>query len=666
MNRNPRSHRLLKLFAFVALAAFVAAPSLLSFEPNEWRQTQMLDVSGPGLVRVSLPAATLDAAQPGLEDLRLVDQTGNQVPYLIERRAPEAESTVRPTEFRSSIENGVTRLILKTGTSAPIAGISLETPARQFVKGVDVEGSHDGTNWKKLAAGEPIFESQNGVTKLRVSFREGAWEFLRPTIDDRRSEPVPFTGAQLHKARAPAPAEVVPATIKSRDESLGTTRLDVDLGAANLTLASLRIDTNEPLFTRAVTLATTELGDDGVRERTIAEAVIYRANVNGKTEARLDIPVELQLHTRELLVIIRNEDSPPLSIEGVRVERRLVQLIFFANQAARYSLLSGNSQAAAPRYDLSALSEQLKNAGARQVVLSAVTANTNYKAPEALAALKLAGAKIDISKWKFRKSLALTQNGVQQIELDPELLAQALPDQRDIRLIRGEQQVPFLLERTSISRPINLNATSANDSKKPSLSRWSLKFPQAALPITRLVCTSPSPLFHREMRLWEEVADERGDKFPCELGRAAWDQAPGNPKRELIIQLNARPQSDTLFLETDNGDNPAIELRDFRAYYPVTRVLFKAAPDSAQPIWLYYDNRDATAPHYDLTLVSAELLRAERTDIVAGAGENLSSSADRVGQTLTGSSRYIFWGALALVVIALLAIMSRLLPKSQQ
>src|SRR6202022_4183304 len=103
MNLNLRSHRLLKLLAFVASAAFVAVPSLLSFEPNEWRQSQALDVPHHGLVRVNLPAATLDVAQPGLEDLRLVDQTGNQVPYLIERPAPDGESTGRPAEFRSSI-----------------------------------------------------------------------------------------------------------------------------------------------------------------------------------------------------------------------------------------------------------------------------------------------------------------------------------------------------------------------------------------------------------------------------------------------------------------------------------------------------------------------------------------------------------------------------------
>jgi hypothetical protein len=217
-----------------------------------------------------------------------------------------------------------------------------------------------------------------------------------------------------------------------------------------------------------------------------------------------------------------------------------------------------------------------------------------------------------------------------------------------------------------LSRPISLNAAAANDPKKRAISRWSLKLPQPSLPITRLVCTASSPLFHRQMRLWEEVADERGDKFASELGRATWDQTPNSPKRDLVIELNARPKSDTLFLETDNGDNPAIELRDFRAYYPVTRVVFKATPDPAQPVLLYYGNFDATTPRYDLTLVAGELLKAERGRVTAGPEESLSPKPPFVGQTLTGSIRYIFWGALALVVIVLLAIMSRFLPKQQQ
>ena len=666
MKPNPRFHPHRKLCNVVAFVTFLCATSLLAFEPNEWRQTQALKVPASGLVRVNLPALTLDAAQPDLEDLRIVDAAGNQVPYLIERPAPEAESTLRPKEFRSTIEGGTTRLVLETGTTAPIAGVSPETPASQFVKAVEVEGSHDGANWRKLAGGEPIFQLPGGAAKLRVSFPEGGWKFLRLTVDGRRSDPVPFNGAQLHRARSTAPAEAVSIRIKSRDESFGVTRLALDLGASNLPLASLRIDTSEPLFTRSVTLAIPEIAEDGIRERTLGEAVVYRVDVNGKSEARLDIPVEQKIKPRELFLLIRNQDSPPLSIDAVRGERRLARLIFFAHRPGRYSLLSGNSQCAPPRYDLSALSEQLKNATATEVEPSSLAPNPKYTAPEALAALTLIGAKIDVAKWKFRKLVPLTQSGAQQIELDPDLLAHALPDQRDLRLVREERQIPFLMEQTSISRPIQLNAAPANNVKTPTLSRWSLKMPQAALPITRVVCASASPLFHREMRLWEEVTGERGDKFPRELGRATWDQTPAKATREFIIQLNARPQSDTLFLETNNGDNPAIELREFRCYYPVTRVVFKAVPDSTHPVWLYYGNREASAPHYDLSLVAGELLRADRATVVSGGEENLPSKAERVGETLTGSARYIFWGALGLVVVVLLGLISRFLPKPQQ
>jgi hypothetical protein len=665
MKRIPRSHPPNNFSAIVALMIVVAAQTCLALDPNEWRSTQVLVVPAKGLVRLNVPAATLDAAQPGLEDLRVIDSAGNQVPYLIERLLPDTESTMRPTEFRSTIENGATHLILKTGTSAPIIGVNLETPATQFMKAADVEGSNDQKTWTKLAGGDSLFHLPNGATKLRVSLPEGAWQFLRITIDDLGSPPVPFTGAQLHKARTTAPGEAVAVTIKSRDESPGTTRLALDLGAANLTLGSLRIDTNEPVFTRGVTLAVPEVAEDGIRERNVAGAVIYRVNVNGKNEARLEIPIESQIQTRELLVLIRNEDSPPISIDAVRADRRLVRLTFFANQPGQYSLLSGNTQCAAPRYDLSALSGKLRNATAIDVVPSALAPNPNYKPPEALGAVTLSGAQMDVPKWKFRKLLALTKNGVQQVELDPELLARAQPDQRDIRIVRGDHQLPFVFERPSLSRPISLNGAAANDLKKLAVSRWSVKLPYPGVPITRLVCTSSSPLFHRQVRLWEEVTDERGDKFASELGSATWDQTPNSPKRDLVIELN-RPKSDTLFLETDNGDNPTIELRDFRGYYPVTHVVFKATPDPAQPVWLYYGNLDAAAPRYDLTLVAGELLKAERSTVTAGAEENLSPTPSFAGQTLTGSTRYIFWGALALVVIVLLAIMSRFLPKTQQ
>src|SRR6266513_6230381 len=98
MKRILRSHPFHNFCAIVALTILVAAQTCLAFDPNEWRNTQALEVPAKGLVRVNVPAGTLDAAQPELEDLRVVDSTRNQVPYLIERLVPDAESQIRPAE----------------------------------------------------------------------------------------------------------------------------------------------------------------------------------------------------------------------------------------------------------------------------------------------------------------------------------------------------------------------------------------------------------------------------------------------------------------------------------------------------------------------------------------------------------------------------------------
>ena len=53
--------------------------------PADWKYLQQVEVTKSGLVKLSLPAETLGAARPGLEDLRLYGPAGAEVPYLLER-----------------------------------------------------------------------------------------------------------------------------------------------------------------------------------------------------------------------------------------------------------------------------------------------------------------------------------------------------------------------------------------------------------------------------------------------------------------------------------------------------------------------------------------------------------------------------------------------------
>jgi len=648
--------KLICTFSFVSIA--VASSAL----PEGWQHTQTFSVPAPGLVKLSLPLETLDSARPALEDVRLFDDAGNELPFLIEHLTPLPKVVRNAKTFSVSLLSATTLITVETGLSQPVDGVTLETPAMNFIKAVRVEGSSDGRNWRNLAQGQPIFRESYGAGQLQIVFPAGLWPWLRLTVDDRRSEAIPFTGALVHAAVAEAtPSEPDRVTIVERNENPGETRITLNLGAANLDLSSISIDTDEGLFTRMVELAVPEVVEDSVREKIVGQGTIYRVAVEGQpTFENLSVPLETEVRSRELVLLIQNQDSPPLPVRAVRIDRRPIYLVFMARQAGVVHLLTGNKVCAAPRYDLAALAANLKNVALSSLPISSLSNNPDFRAPETLPGLDLTGAAMDLSSWKFRKAVQFVHGGAQQIDLDLDVLAHASANFGDLRVLRDSNQVPYILQRTSLSRPLMPSVEATNDARNPKLSRWRMTLPRARLPLTRLICTAKTPLFKREASLFEELTDERGDKYRHALGSTSWTQTATHKTKEFSLELNESPRSDTLFLETDNGDNPPIELEKFTAFYPVTRVLLKAKAEDR--LFLYYGNPTAAPPTYDLSLVASELLAADKSAGTLGGEEELKKTW-RSENRAPGTGSVAFWGVLALVIVGLLAIISRLLPK---
>ncbi len=656
--------RMLVIYFLTALAAFAELPS-------DWKNAQQFDVARAGLIKLSLPAETIDAARPGLEDLRIFDSAGREVPYLIERPVQGTVTILSPKKFTVGLGGQATVITLETGWSQVLDALVLETPASGFIKAVTVEGSTDQRTWRTLASGQPIFRQPNGANQLRVEFPEGIWPFLRVTVDDHRAEAIPFTGAKLHVMTAgAAPSELLPVTVADRAESDGQTRLTLDLGAAHLTLASLRFETSEPLFTRSVTLSERQVAENAITERVLARDAIYRMEVEGfKRAERLDLPLDLAVDGHELLVLIDNADSQPLQISTVRATRRLVFAVFLAQQAGAYQVLTGNPHCAAPRYDLAGLRGTLATAPGVsipwQLVPSqsviALAANPAYHPTESLPEIQDLGTALDTAGWGYRKAVKLARVGVQQLDLDLDVLARADETFRDLRLLRDGKQRPYILERTSISRKLVPEVSSANDPKRSTVSRWKIKLPHTNLPITRLTAESTSALFRRQVTLSEQPADERGEKYDRQLGETTWVRTPPVTKAPLELMVGARPLTDTLILETDNGDNPPITLANIQLFYPVTRVLFKSPLEPAT--YLYYGNSDVAYPQYDLDLIAPRLLAEEKSVASLSAEEPLKKSG--VGELfqISGTKNIIFWVALTVVVLVLLAVIAKLLPK---
>jgi hypothetical protein len=650
------------LALLVALAAAASCPALT---PTEWQHRQAVKVAAPGLVRVELSPASFDSGGPQQEEFRVIDPSGLETALLVDRPPVPVARVARPSSFDVKVSLGATEITIATGTADKLSALSLETPNPFFLRSARVETSPDGLDWTMLDRGVPIFREW-GAEKLEIPMGGRAAPLVRITVADNKDAPIPFTGARLLLEAQPSPSALPAGShVSGRDEFAGETVLTLALDGRNMPLAALDFETREPLFMRRVTVAIREVRGTVPSERTIGSGTIFRVALNGEpVREQLELPLVCTPDTRELLIHIHNGDSPPLAVDAVRLKRWPVTLLFMAPVAGTYSLLSGNPQAAAPHYDLAGFAGEMRGANASAVIPGDVEETPDYHPNDALGAppmpdVPLSGAPLDAREWRFRRSIQISDPGVQELELDPEALSNARPDFADLRLLREGNQIPYVLERPVLARSLGVSPDSTPDPKRPSLSIWALHLPKAGLPLQSVILTSTTSLFQRQFRIFEKRSAQDGGTYDFTLASGGWSRTPqpGVPE-DHVFEMQERARTNTLWIETDNGDNPAIAIGVVQLVYPVVRLVFKVA--DADSLALAYGNTSINAPRYDLGLVAGRLLTSNRN--IARLGADVQETGTR--NPFAGiNGGMVFWGALALVVVALLAVVAKLLPK---
>lgn len=661
MKQKTPSRRPRALLLALSLAAGLAGPALASAAPTHpWAFWAPVELGEPGLYELALPIEALNVARPDLADLRLLDPEGMEVPYWVHRSSPKPPRRRAVHAFRAELRERATVLSLETGAESPLEAVRLEAAEPSFLKAATIEGSRDGATFVVLGRGVPLFR-RSGSENLGFELAGERWTHLRITIDDEREAPVAWTGASVDEASGPDPfLEPVDAPVRARDERPGATRLSIDLGAANLTLAAVELVTADPLFQRRVSLRETRLVEEEIREHELQSGVVYAVEgAQGGAARRTQLRLEQRVSGRELVVEIENGDSPPLPVSAIQVWRRPVYLRFQAREPGLHRLYLGHARAGAPKYDLEGLGTSLREASATSVRLGAVQSNSEHQAPEPLPELSELAATIDTARWRYKKAVSLARPGVQALELDLDVTSRAAADLSDLRLVLSGHQVPYVIERPSVTRTLRPEVHLERHEKRPNLSLWRFELGHPRLPLAALECRPETTLFQRRVELYERVSDGRGGRYARQLGAATWERKGETRDRTVVLYLTETPVTNTVWLETDDGDNPPLSLTDCRFSHPVRRLVFKAS----QPPELHYGNPKAARPRYDLSLVAEELLAAERAEATLGPEIDRGDGARFSGEEVLKLEGWIFWGVLAAVMLGLLFVIAKLLPK---
>ncbi|MGA8013133.1 MAG: DUF3999 family protein [Candidatus Acidiferrales bacterium] len=355
--KNKGQHRGIAAAILLAAGLTVAATPLPHAWKN-WRYSRAIDLPSTDSAQLAGIVVPQDAylhAQTWLPDIRIIDENGNEVPFVRYAREGSTNSKTLPTEL---IENSFapgryTQVMLSVGTSAPFHNaVEIETAETDFIEWVSVEASDDAQVWRIVQDRAPIFrfrkESREGTQT--VSYSPNNARYLRVRILDGEKQFPVLRASVSYKTVEPPERSSMEATITAeRAEHAGENAWRVDLGTPALNIREVRFAVNPAEFNRAVEISTSE---DGVMWSSFAHGEIYRFRRGDATEEHLAVAVPSYTTSRYWRITIVNGNDAPLPGVVPYIYMTPAHIAFEQQPGHSYRLLYGQSRAQAPEYDL--------------------------------------------------------------------------------------------------------------------------------------------------------------------------------------------------------------------------------------------------------------------------------------------------------------------------
>jgi hypothetical protein len=324
-----------------ALVAFGAAADV---ETSDFRYARTLSAAPGGPVRIEPDGAMYGHARVGFADLRVLDASGNQVPWRTEP-APAAV-TARPVPLVArGVLDGVVSVVLDRGTTPEIIDrIELDVPDRDFVGSVEVLGSTTGDEGSYATLSTTQVYAVHGAVEARSTTA------VFPPTDYRyllvRARGVfRIDGATVARDPQQPRLELVDA-----DPSVGqqarATVVTLDLGFANIPVDAVEVRSSTDRFVRRVVV---EGSNDGVTYRSVGGGEVAR--FRGVDLGRIAVDAS----QRYVRVTIRNGDDSPLADLRVRALARPRPLLLSEGFESPFRIYYGARGAAAPDYDFAQL-----------------------------------------------------------------------------------------------------------------------------------------------------------------------------------------------------------------------------------------------------------------------------------------------------------------------
>jgi hypothetical protein len=325
--------------------------------------SRSIEVGAPGPAVAALDRDVYENARADLGDLRIRDDEGREVPYLLARVGERPPEVARPAMRDASYVRGQKAMVtLDFGAPTLKSHLALTLSGDDFRRRVSVEGrGRRDPEWVTIVDQAHVF-AVPPPTEARyetIPLPENNHQLLRVTVfhgpDDPDRIRITDAWAGIEERRRPRETPIPAAMARADDARAGETVLTFDLGARHQPFRGVVLDVPLPRFWRGVAVEARLDPPPGQAGAPLAwshlgEGVLYRIESGG--EVRESLRVDVAGRHRVIRLRIRNRDDAPLPVAGATVMAAVERIAFEAAPGRRYRLSYGDPRRTSPSYDL--------------------------------------------------------------------------------------------------------------------------------------------------------------------------------------------------------------------------------------------------------------------------------------------------------------------------
>jgi Protein of unknown function (DUF3999) len=376
------------LIALLALGlALQASPALTTGLPDQWknwRYSMTIEAGNTAvrqMVRVTLPMqAVVHSQSIALPDLRIIDDTGREVPFVVDISRAARTGTWRyvPTSEFGFVPGSYTQIVADKVSERELSdGLRINSDEANYFTFVEIAASDDDQTWRIVREEAPIFKFERdnlrGTQTVAFPATRARWLRVR-VLDPAKSFNIQSIEVVYNETK-PAELEPWPLAFKHNSQSEAQqTWLEADATGPALPGSVVQLDAEQGEYHRPVRISTS---DDGQTWTEVGEGVIARSPTQSTNRIEFE-----EVGGRYWRIAVFNHNDPPVAGFDAKLLASPRHVAFRQEPGRSYRLIYGDSRAVAPQYDVTDLTTPSERAAGPAVLAGAEEINAAYVSPE--------------------------------------------------------------------------------------------------------------------------------------------------------------------------------------------------------------------------------------------------------------------------------------------